>query len=190
MAALPKPSVRASRRVAGLHPPTEPAATDKGQNISKSPPTRNVKRTRISLESENGRRGKKPRLGMPIPPVASGQRKPAKVPSKTAEKKANAVARPESRAQPPINGTHKAPRSPRPGARRSDKAPFKSHVTSIAVANESSQANEGKRTLRSQGGASRFKSDLALFFPCYDEMISNEPKTPGRSSACAGCYCC
>lgn len=36
-----------------------------------------------------------------------------------------------------------------------------------------------KRQLRSQRGASRVKSDLALFFPCYDEMIATEPKEPG-----------
>ncbi|KAI9758014.1 MAG: hypothetical protein M4579_003250 [Chaenotheca gracillima] len=36
--------------------------------------------------------------------------------------------------------------------------------------------NTAKRKLRSQDGGSRFKSDLALFFPAYDEMISNEPK--------------
>lgn len=37
-----------------------------------------------------------------------------------------------------------------------------------------------KRSLRSQDGGSRFKSELSLYFPNYDEIISDEPKEPGR----------
>ncbi|MCJ1249061.1 hypothetical protein MMC30_006283 [Trapelia coarctata] len=33
-----------------------------------------------------------------------------------------------------------------------------------------------KRTLRSQDGGSRSKSELSLYFPNYEELISNEPK--------------
>ncbi|KAI9835718.1 MAG: hypothetical protein M1819_001895 [Sarea resinae] len=33
-----------------------------------------------------------------------------------------------------------------------------------------------KRTLRSQDGGSRFKSDLSLYFPGYEEIIAGEPK--------------
>jgi hypothetical protein len=36
-----------------------------------------------------------------------------------------------------------------------------------------------KRTLRSQAGGSRSRSELALYFPNYDELISNEPKESG-----------
>lgn len=36
-----------------------------------------------------------------------------------------------------------------------------------------------KRTLRSQAGGSRSKSELSLYFPNYDELISNEPKESG-----------
>ena len=43
-------------------------------------------------------------------------------------------------------------------------------------------ASEEKRQLRSHGGASRIKSDLALFIPGYDELISNEPKPEGKFS--------
>ena len=42
-------------------------------------------------------------------------------------------------------------------------------------------ASEEKRQLRSHGGASRIKSDLALFIPGYDELISNESKPEGKS---------
>ena len=36
-----------------------------------------------------------------------------------------------------------------------------------------------KRTLRSRDGVFRTKSDLSLYFPGYEETLSNEPKTPG-----------
>lgn len=37
-----------------------------------------------------------------------------------------------------------------------------------------------KRTLRSQDGGSRIKSELALYFANYDDIVSNEPKEAGR----------
>ncbi len=36
-----------------------------------------------------------------------------------------------------------------------------------------------KRSLRSQDGGSRSKSELALYFPNYDELVSIEPKESG-----------
>lgn len=39
-----------------------------------------------------------------------------------------------------------------------------------------------KRSLRSHDGGSRSKSELALYFPNYDELVSIEPKEPGESS--------
>ena len=39
-----------------------------------------------------------------------------------------------------------------------------------------------KRTLRSQDGGSRSKSELALYFPNYEELISTEPKEAGNLS--------
>ena len=38
-----------------------------------------------------------------------------------------------------------------------------------------------KRSLRSHDGGSRSKSELALYFPNYDELVSIEPKEPGES---------
>jgi hypothetical protein len=38
-----------------------------------------------------------------------------------------------------------------------------------------------KRSLRSHDGGSRSKSELALYFPNYDELVSIEPKEPGKS---------
>ncbi|CAK7224234.1 hypothetical protein SBRCBS47491_005479 [Sporothrix bragantina] len=57
---------------------------------------------------------------------------------------------------------------------------FKQELKSLQVSTEDAVAvargsREGGRKLRSQE-ASRFKSDLAAYFPDYDEVIGNEPK--------------
>ena len=39
-----------------------------------------------------------------------------------------------------------------------------------------------KRTLRSQDGGSRSKSELSLYFPNYEEFINNEPKEVGKQT--------
>lgn len=39
--------------------------------------------------------------------------------------------------------------------------------------------NPDKRSLRSQDGGSRSRSELFLYFPNYEELISNEPKQTG-----------
>ena len=48
----------------------------------------------------------------------------------------------------------------------------------INTANTPSQAE--KRSLRSHDGGSRSKSELALYFPNYDDLVSIEPKEPGK----------
>ena len=46
-----------------------------------------------------------------------------------------------------------------------------------------------KRTLRSQDGGSRSKSELSLYFPNYEELIGNEPKETGMSATLIpSCY--
>lgn len=44
-------------------------------------------------------------------------------------------------------------------------------------------AQPEKRSLRSQAGGSRSKSELALYFTNYDDLVSIEPKEPGESIA-------
>ena len=53
--------------------------------------------------------------------------------------------------------------------------------TAIAVGTASPRKVD-KRSLRSQDGGSRSKSELALYFPNYDELVSIEPKEPGKKS--------
>lgn len=50
----------------------------------------------------------------------------------------------------------------------------------INVTNGPTSTEKDKRTLRSQDGGSRSKSELALYFPNYEELISNEPRKSGK----------
>jgi len=52
-------------------------------------------------------------------------------------------------------------------------------VTKNGAGKEKALKTVDKRTLRSQDGGSRSKSELSLYFPNYDELISNEPKESG-----------
>lgn len=58
-------------------------------------------------------------------------------------------------------------------------------VTANGLAKEPFQSvkKEEKRTLRSQAGGSRSKSELALYFANYDDIVSNEPKDPGKTES-------
>lgn len=42
-----------------------------------------------------------------------------------------------------------------------------------------------KRRLRSKNGGSRSKSELSLYFPNYEDLISNEPKEAGKEAKVA-----
>ena len=50
----------------------------------------------------------------------------------------------------------------------------------LAVNTSTTLAPADKRSLRSHDGGSRSKSELALYFPNYDELVSIEPKDPGK----------
>ncbi|KAI9813373.1 MAG: hypothetical protein M1832_006331 [Thelocarpon impressellum] len=176
MAASSKSSVRASRRVAGLLPPsTELAAPVRGQrNIAPAPPARRPKRTRAD-ESQEVASVKKQRVEAGISvELDSPGRAQAQPTGASVSKHPNKTAA-QSKALPHryINGALKT--EPAPDSKRPAKTPADSR--DAATATHAGQ-HDGKRQLRSQVGASRYKSDLALFFPCYDEMISNEPRTP------------
>lgn len=62
-----------------------------------------------------------------------------------------------------------------------EQAFSRNNTLTISTTNTLSQAE--KRSLRSHDGGSRSKSELALYFPNYDELVSIEPKEPGRLSS-------
>lgn len=57
-----------------------------------------------------------------------------------------------------------------------------SHNEGTAGLSTGASTTQEKRTLRSHDGGSRLKSDLAIYFPNYDEIISDAPKDPGMSA--------
>ena len=54
--------------------------------------------------------------------------------------------------------------------------------TTLTVNTKDLSSQNDKRSLRSHDGCSRSKSELALYFPNYDELVSIEPKEPGTTS--------
>ncbi|KAL9117161.1 MAG: hypothetical protein Q9187_006306, partial [Circinaria calcarea] len=70
--------------------------------------------------------------------------------------------------QPPANGTITSNGHGHAHAGQTSK--------STQTTNGKGKKESEKRTLRSQDGGSRGKSELSLYFPNYEEIISNEPK--------------
>jgi hypothetical protein len=52
-----------------------------------------------------------------------------------------------------------------------------------AAARLKRMASDDTRSLRSKAGGSRLKSDLATYFPNFDEIISGAPGEPGTKNA-------
>jgi hypothetical protein len=56
-----------------------------------------------------------------------------------------------------------------------------------APASTASSQSQEKRSLRSHDGGSRLKSDLAIYFANYDDIIAGIPKPDGMSPCRIGC---
>ena len=74
-----------------------------------------------------------------------------------------------SAVQPPPSGTINT---------NGDLHPSQKH-SSAQTSNTKLSKEIDKRTLRSQDGGSRSRSELSLYFPNYEELISNEPRQTG-----------
>ena len=87
-------------------------------------------------------------------------------------------SRATSAVQPPSNGTIISNDSSRKADLNNDPRP--SAKRALNGINGKSCSDADKRTLRSQDGGSRSKSELSLYFPNYEEFINNEPKEVGK----------
>ena len=186
MAAHPKSPLRSSNR---LHPglarpiPVAKAATDTAQS---GPATRLGKRLRPPppiLADENGRQAKRIRTEhakVSLPRIAT--RGPA--PAAEAPHGRGAALLPRSRvttsaAQPrpknasTTNGVQAETLTN--GDANVEHAQLPPRVTTSGQPPKELE----RRALRSHNGGSRCRSDLALYFPNYDEFISNEPQDTG-----------
>ena len=84
------------------------------------------------------------------------------------------ASRTTSAVQPPSNGTIIAPHS---HLTNGDTQPLSINTSSSAQSGR--KVENDKRTLRSHDGGSRSKSELAQYFPNFDDIVSNEPKEVG-----------
>lgn len=91
------------------------------------------------------------------------------------------VARPHGGVFQAVNGVHTAL-----GVRDDDLASLVSTPRTgegespPSVGQPVGRPKEDKRTLRSQDGGSRLKSDLSIYFPNYDDVITDAPRNSGR----------
>ena len=176
MAALSRPSLRSSaRRNASLE---EVPPTDIQQNPM--PSTRRGKRTRDSSPgSQSNASVKKQKaqvhdttrpIAIPRSEISKSLPIRDKAGTKDAVTQVGKLRKLDPPPQQPLNGLAITARN--------DQAFNRNNNLVINTANALTQAE--KRSLRSHDGGSRSKSELALYFPNYDELVSIEPKEPGR----------
>lgn len=172
MAALPsRPSLRSSSRhttVLYEVPPTHavqktPANSRRGKHTRES-----------SLGGQSNISVKRLKLGLPDPTRSKDGTKaftPRSLPIRDRSEGQDAIQAHKPDPLQRINGTTTATQNGKPV-----------HNTAALTVNTKDVSNESdKRSLRSHDGCSRSKSELALYFPNYDELVSIEPKEPGRT---------
>ena len=180
MAAASKPALRSNRRATPVS--VDALAPEKAANIGKASATQRPKHAHddpLSTRPTKKQRAEDEVRSRRRPASRSEDARISHTPRDgvTARMHARTDALPLREA----HGPFKSPGRALTG-RKAAPAPLSS-ITKPIVVSTAVHAGDEKRTLRSQIGASRFKSDLSLFFPYYDEMISNEPKTPGEMVA-------
>ena len=175
MAALPsRPSLRSSNRNNTIL--NEVPRTHADQNPLAN--SRRGKHTRdTSLGGQSNTSVKRLRLGLPDPTRSrdvSRKCAPKSLPirDRSAAQDAATQAGGSRQPDPPkrINGTTTA---------TPNIQSF--HNATLAVDTKDASNQNDKRSLRSHDGCSRSKSELALYFPNYDELVSIEPKEPGKT---------
>ena len=176
MAIVSRPSLRSSSRQNTGFP--DSSATVTQHNIS--PPTTNGKRPYHLINGKyNSQAIKKQNLELQQHP------RPIIIPrNHTTKTSSNAVLKSAPTGvthdvNPTSRGTNAV--QPLPNGiitTNGEHAPVPIEVTKLKKSKETD-----KRTLRSQDGGSRSKSELSLYFPNYEELISNEPKEPGKAAS-------
>ncbi|KAI9764530.1 MAG: hypothetical protein M1840_008356 [Geoglossum simile] len=176
MAASPRRSVRSSRRVAGLHPSFDAAATGTTKD-SRKPPKRRAKHPEIDGECPPS---KKLKIEVQIEPRSQSSSRSLKVAKDITALRnkppKNIVTPPDSAVSRTTNDDDDHTRLKVKRKQRND-APRTNKIAKTIASEQVCPID--KRKLRSQDGGARFKSDLSLYFPGYEEIIGNEPKEPG-----------
>ena len=176
MAALSsRPSLRSSNRNNTILNEVPPTHADQNP----LPNSRRGKRNRdSSLGSQNNVSVKRLRLGLPDPERSKNYSRipaPISLPIRDRSATQDAVT-PVGRSRKPDLPQHINGIISTQNAQSFDNNAFlTANPTNVSSQND-------KRSLRSHDGCSRSKSELALYFPNYDELVSIEPKEPGRTS--------
>ncbi len=182
MAALPsRPSLRSSNRNNTILNEVPPTHAD--QNLLAK--SRRGKHTRdSSLAGQSNTSVKRLKLGLPDPTRSrdvSTKNIPKSLPIRdrsAARDAATQAGRSRNPDRPQyINGTTTTAAQ--------NVQSFNNNAALTVNTTDVSSQND-KRSLRSHDGGSRSKSELALYFPNYDELVSIEPKEPGRTSLVPG----
>ena len=179
MAALSRPSLRSSARKD--HVP-ESHATD--ITLPSRPTRRQGKRTRdSSLDNESNASSK--RLKNSPQERARGKSQPLKnVPTKlpfrdkepVQPSQENAVTQGDKLRKAPVAKRHSTPNPSIDTVHNPPPNTSSNNVNSARAQTADTLNKIDKRSLRSHDGGSRSKSELALYFPNYDELVSIEPK--------------
>ena len=180
MAALSsRPSLRSSNRNKAIT--TEVPLTHADQNLANS--QRGKRNRDTSLRNQSNVSVKRLRLGLPGPTSSTDDyptHAPKSLPIRDRSATQDAVTQ-VGRSQKPdptqhINGTIATTKN---AQILNNNASHTDSPTNVSSQND-------KRSLRSHDGCSRSKSELALYFPNYDDLVSIEPKEPGRTSGSIG----
>ncbi|OCL10425.1 hypothetical protein AOQ84DRAFT_289324 [Glonium stellatum] len=177
------------RFAAGTHPKSP--ATEEPQNnalTNNKVPTRRSAQNKslLALTDEKPARNSVPRIAQVLIPPRNNSRKR---PATALESK-----KPGERSRPPTKVTVAQPHGgllqTTNGVQttlgiRDDDVPSgvstpktNGAENNLTVPPVGAQGNQDKRTLRSQDGGSRLKSDLSIYFPNYDDVIADAPKQP------------
>ncbi len=183
MVATSRPSLRSSsRRTAGLAKSLPTAIHH--QNTPILPTTQRAKRARRSSSINNEAQSiKRPRIQLDVT---------SKPQSTTKRRNTNTFAQPANEPSHDVvsltvtshvtNGVSPTSTECLPDTAAQDVASYKI-TTAISKSNATVSTQQvDKRTLRSQGGGSRLRSELSVYFPNYDEIISDEPREPGKQT--------
>ena len=177
------------RFAAGSHPKSP--ATEEPQNNTlannKVPTRRSTQnKTLLALTDEKTVKNSAPKIAQVlIPPRTNSRKRPAtaldsKKPGKRSKPPTKVtVTQPHGRLLQTTNGAQTIL-----GLRDDDVPSGVSTPKTNGTDNNltvGAQGNQDKRTLRSQDGGSRLKSDLSIYFPNYDDVIADAPKQPGKA---------
>lgn len=181
MAVQSRPSLRSSSR-RNVSPEGVPPTDTQPDPV---PKTRRGKRPRdSSLGSENNTSIKKHK---PTPPKKTGRSEDGRLRNRALK------SLPLRDKALPQDAVTSRPPDPPPqrinccttitsSTTKADNAQSAIQTHSLTIDSASIVNGADKRSLRSHDGGSRTKSELALYFPNYDELVSIEPKEPGEWS--------